>query len=529
MKLLIKDGNIVDGTGREAFRGSILIEDGKIVKVYEGIDPLFSIRADEVYEAGGLTVTPGFIDTHRHGDTAALTDPDFGIIELRQGITTVLNGNCGLAPTPMSVENREALLSYIEPCLGHMPDEYFFPTLSSYLDALEEKPLRINTATLAATGAITVAAKGFTSEPFTSEQLEKAKGLVRDAMEAGAFGLSCGIMYDPECYTLEDEYVAMVAEAAPYGGYLTSHVRGEGNSLIPSVEEVIRIAGKAGVPINISHFKVVGIRNWGKSLPTAIEKIEAARAAGVDVTTDAYPYMAGSTTILTLVPPTVPVATINTPEGIELLKKEIARDHDDWDNMVHSIGWDRIIISSVIYPDHKFCSGKNMQEIAEIMGVCPEAALTELVEKNGGKVGVILMSMSESDVELVLGLPYTSVISDSLYGGGDLPHPRLYGAFPRMIADIVRNKKLMPLEEAVHKMTGLPAKRMGLTDRGLLKEGMAADICVFDPETIQDTATFTEPKQYATGLNLVLVGGEKAVIDDTVTGAFAGKVLRKGR
>ena len=154
-----------------------------------------------------------------------------------------------------------------------MPDEYFFPTLSSYLDALEAKPLRVNTATLAATGAVTVAAKGFSRDPFTPEQLEKARSLVRDAMEAGAFGLSCGIMYDPECYTLEDEYVAMVAEAAPYGGYLTSHVRGEGNSLIPSVEEVIRIAGKAGVPINISHFKVVGLRNWGKSLPRAIEMI----------------------------------------------------------------------------------------------------------------------------------------------------------------------------------------------------------------------------------------------------------------
>ena len=228
-------------------------------------------------------------------------------------------------------------------------------------------------------------------------------------------------------------------------------------------------------------------------------------------------------------PPTVPVSTINTPEGIELLKKEIARDHDDWDNMVHSIGWDRIIISSVIVPEHKFCSGKNMQEIAEAMGVCPEAALAELVEKNAGKVGVILMSMSESDVELVLGLPYTSVISDSLYGGGDLPHPRLYGSFPRMLAHMVRERKLMSLEEAVRKMTGLPAKRMGLTDRGLLKEGMAADICVFDPESIQDHATFTEPKQYCTGFGLVLVGGEKAVVDDAVTGAFAGKVLRKGR
>lgn len=529
MKTLIRDGLIIDGSGRKPFHGSVLIENGKIAAVYEGEDPLFSLRADEVYDAAGKAVTPGFIDTHRHGDIAALTDPHYGELELRQGITTVLGGNCGLAPAPMAEESRDALCDYIEPCLGALPGDCFFPTVSSYLDALEQRPLRLHVGVLAATGAITVAAKGFSADPFMPEQLERAQALVRDAMEAGAFGLSCGIMYNPECYTSEEEYVAMVSACAPYGGYLTSHVRGEGNSLIPSVEEVLRIAKKAGVPLNVSHFKVVGVKNWGKSLPAAIELIEKARAEGMDVTADAYAYPAGSTTILSLIPPTVPLEGIDIPEGIALLEREIGREHEGWDNMVLSIGWERIVLSSFVRPEHRIYAGKTLTEAATLMGVSSAGALAALTAQNGGKVGVILMSMSEEDVELVLRQPWVSVISDALYGGGDCPHPRLYGAFPRMLSEYVKNRGLMPIEEAVRKMTSLPARRIGLTDRGLLKEGMAADICVFDPSAVQDTATFTEPVKMARGFSLVLVDGEKAVENDQVTGVFAGGVLRKGR
>ncbi|MDD6034138.1 MAG: amidohydrolase family protein, partial [Oscillospiraceae bacterium] len=257
--------------------------------------------------------------------------------------------------------------------------------------------------------------------------------------------------------------------------------------------------------------------------------IEKARAEGMDVTADAYAYPAGSTTILSLIPPTVPLEGIDTPEGIALLEREISREHEGWDNMVLSIGWERIVLSSFVRPEHRIYAGKTLTEAAALMGVSSAGALAALTAQNGGKVGVILMSMSEEDVELVLRQPWVSVISDALYGGGDCPHPRLYGAFPRMLSEYVKNRGLMPLEEAVRKMTALPARRIGLTDRGLLKEGMAADICVFDPSAVQDTATFTEPVQMARGFSLVLVDGEKAVENDQVTGVFAGGVLRRGR
>lgn len=523
MKTLIQNGLIVDGSGTEPYLGNLLIEDGLI----QAVGDVAVDGADWVYDAGKKAVTPGFIDTHRHGDIAALTDPQYGELELRQGITTVLGGNCGLAPAPMSRESRQALCDYIEPCLGALDEDAFFPTVSAYLDALEQRPLRINTGVLAATGAITVAAKGFSDAPFSPQQLERAKELVRDAMEAGAWGLSCGIMYNPECYTSEEEYAAMVAEAAPYGGYLTSHIRGEGNSLVSSVEEVIRIARRAGVPLNVSHFKVTGVKNWGKSLPTAIARIEAARAEGMDVTADAYPYPAGSTTILSLIPPTVPLEGIDTPENVALLEQEIGREHPGWDNMVLSIGWERIVISSVICPEDQVYSGKSVAEAAGLAGESPVQMLAGLTARNSGKVGVILMSMSEEDVELVLRQPWTAVISDALYGGGDCPHPRLYGAFPRMLCEYVEKRGVFSLQEAVRKMTALPANRMGLTDRGLLKPGMAADICVFDPKAIRDTATFQQPKQLSTGLSLVLLGGEKVLCEDVLTGVFAGKVLRK--
>lgn len=523
MRTLIKNGRIVDGGGSAPFRGDVLLED----RVIREVSPKIEAEADVCYDAGGKAVTPGFIDTHRHGDIAALTDPAYGELELRQGITTVLCGNCGLAPAPMARESRAELCDYIEPCLGVLPEDAFFPTVSSYLSALERRPLRVNMGLLAATGAITVAAKGFSSAQFTGAQLQKARELVRDAMEAGAWGLSCGIMYHPECDTSEEEYAAMVSEAAPYGGYLTSHIRGEGNGLLPSIEEVLRIAKRAGVPLNVSHFKVTGVDNWGKSLPAAIAMIERARAQGMDVTADAYPYPAGSTTILSLIPPTVALEGIDTPDGVARLGRELHREHPGWDNMIRSIGWERIVISSVIRPEHRIHTGRSLAEIAEALGVSPERAMAELTAGNAGKVGVILMSMAEEDVELVLRQPWVSVISDALYGGGDCPHPRLYGAFPRMIHEYVMKRGLLPLETAVQKMTSLPARRMGLRDRGLLRPGMAADLCVFDPDELRDTATFAAPRQPACGLSMVFLNGSLALENDRITDARAGGVLRK--
>lgn len=510
---LIRNGLIHDGSGAPPFRGDLLLKGDKILEV----GPCLRCEEVQVIEAEGRAVTPGFIDTHRHCDLAALYDPAFGELESAQGITTVVAGNCGLAPAPCVPEQAAALYDFLEPCLGKAPGNPVFPTVSAYVEELKEKKFMVNLGVLGATGAVTAAAKGFSDAPFTGDSMRRAEGYLEDAMEAGALGLSCGIMYTPECYSRQEDFVRMAKTAARYGGYLTSHIRGEGNSLAASVREVIEIGRLAGIPVNISHFKVTGKKNWGHGLVAAMEEIERARAAGQDVTADAYPYAGGSTTALSLVPPSVLAAAggdlvsyLGTQAGIDLLSREIEKEFDDWDNMVSSIGWERILISSVIREEDRVFAGKDLGQAALLAHREPGELLARLIAGNQGKVGVILMSMAPEDVKTVLRLPYTSVISDALYGGGDMPHPRLYGSFPKMIREFVLERRLLTLEEAVRKMTSLPAARAGLRNRGILRPGYQADILVFDPASVRDRATFQEPKQLAQGFDLVLVGGEPA-------------------
>lgn len=528
-KLLIDHVMVCDGTGREPFPGEVLLEGEKIVRVsgaYEGSQPMGEVDA-QVMDGQGMTLTPGFIDAHRHCDLAALYDPGFGRLELAQGITTAVMGNCGLAPAPCEKPLRSQLYAFLEPCLGAAPETSFFPRVSDFIHALEEKPHSLNLGILGATGAITTAAKGFANVPFDPASRKTAEGYVRDAMEAGALGLSCGIMYTPECYSTLEDFAFLAGIAGEYGGYLTSHIRGEGNSLTPSVEEVLEIGRQAGVPVNISHFKVTGLNNHGWGIQRAIEAIEKARASGQDATADAYPYTGGSTTILSLVPPTVlekakgdVAGFLATKEGEALFREEILQDFPDWDNMVYSIGWDRVIISSVQREEDREFTGKSMAQAAEEAHMTESALFCRLVAGNQGRVGVIVMSMAQEDVDRVLCLPYVSLISDSLYGGGGMPHPRLYGSFPKFLREYVGEKKLLSFGEAVKKMTGLPAKRLGLNHRGTIEAGNYADLLLFQPDRFTDRATWENPKQLSTGLSAVFVNGR-------IPEALPGKIIKK--
>ncbi len=508
----IKNARICDGTGAQPYPGELLIDGEKIAAVSHS--PLGDLDA-EVWDAQGQAVTPGFIDAHRHCDLAALYDPGFGQIELAQGITTAVMGNCGLAPAPCAPEHRKELYDFLEPCLGKAPEDSFFPKVSDFMGALEAKPHPLNLGVLAATGAVTTAAKGYGNVPFDTDSRKQAEAYLRDAMEAGALGLSCGIMYTPECYSTTEDFAFMAGIAGEYGGYLTSHIRGEGNTLTESVEEVLEIGRRAGVGVNISHFKVTGLRNHGWGIERAIEALEKARSQGQDATADCYPYTGGSTTILSLVPPTVLEAAGNdvnaflgTPQGEKLLAGEIEKEFADWDNMVSSIGWGRIVLSSTEL------AGQSFAQAAQSLGVSESRLFCQLCAENQGKVGVILMSMAQEDVERVLALPYVSLISDALYGSGDKPHPRLYGTFPKFL------REYPDFGEAVKKMTSLPAKRLGLRDRGILAPGMAADVLVFDPAAFTDRATWEDPKQLSQGLTKILVNGQEPV-------PGAGRLLRK--
>lgn len=522
--LHIKNALICDGTGKEPYPGEVLVDGNKIAAV--GPAPLGELDA-EIWDAQGELITPGFIDAHRHCDLAALYDSDFGEIELAQGITTAVMGNCGLAPVPCAPQYREDLYDFLEPCLGKAPKESFFPLVSNFMEALAAKKHSLNLGVLAATGAVTTAAKGFGNVPFNGESRKKAEGYIRDAMEAGAFGLSCGIMYTPECYSTCKDFAFMARIAGEYGGYLTAHIRGEGSTLTESVEEVLEIGRQAGTGVNVSHFKVTGLKNHGTGIERAISALEKARSAGQDATADCYPYTGGSTTILSLLPPTVLTAAgpdvcgfLGAREGEALLAGEIQKEFPGWDNMVSSIGWERIIISSAANPAWQSLAGKSFTEAARETGLSESGLFCRLCSENQGKAGIIVMSMAQADVDRVLCLPYVSLISDSLYGGGGMPHPRLYGSFPKFLREYVQEKKLLSTGEAIRKMTSLPARRLGLRDRGLLAPGMAADILQFDPARFTDRATWENPKQLASGLTKILVNGCEPA-------SGAGKVLRR--
>lgn len=531
MRTLIRNGVVYDGTGAPGFAADVLVQDDTI----EAVAPELDAEADEVLDAAGMAVTPGFIDTHRHCDTAALTDPDFGRIETAQGLTTIIGGNCGLAPLPVRPETARQISDYIEPCLGPTPESMQMAHFPEYLDALDKTDKPLNIGSYVGIGTLRACVKGYGRAPFTPAELDWARGYISEAMQAGAVGLTTGIMYQPECYSSRKEFVSLVSAAAPYGRVLATHIRGEGDNLVPSVAEVIEIAKEAGVPLNISHFKVTGVKNWGKNILEAIDLIEKARAAGQDVTADFYPYDGGSTTLVSLLPPTLmkdtmaeTLAALSTAQGRADARREIYADHPGWDNMVTAIGWERIVISSVTKPENRRFSNMNFAAAAKLAGYDePTDFMCELLCDEDGKVGIILLSMDPKDVDTIAKLPWSMIISDSLYGISDCPHPRLYGSFPKVLRDFVRERGVLTLPQAIHKMTAMPAARLGLNDRGVIEVGRKADIAVFDPASIADHATYDNPKQLCTGLRATLINGKIAVENDTLRRRDCGITIKK--
>ena len=534
MKTLIRGGTVIDGTGGAARTCDVLLSGGRI----EAVSPRLPAQADEIIDASGLLVCPGFIDMHRHCDAAALRDADFGLIELSQGITTTVAGNCGIACVPIPEKEWPSYSAFCEPVLGDTRG-FLFPDYGTYFSALGKTPLPLNLGVMAATGAVKVAAKGFSDTPYSPDELAAAQSHVQDAMDRGALGVTLGFMYQPECYTTPAEQAAVIAPAARAGRLLTTHIRGEGDSLTQSVEEVISIAREAGIRLQVSHFKATGIRNWGKKIGEAMERIEKARAQGQPVAADFYPYAGGSTTIFSLIPPDVArqtngetLAYLSTAEGREAFRASVSRAHEGWDNMALSIGWDRIHIASVHRPENAWMSGKSAFEISEKLGYCdPALFAADLAVAEDGLVGIIVMSMDPADVDAVARLPYTILISDALYGGGANPHPRLYGAFPRFLRDFVFERRVLPLEAAVRKMTSMPAEALGLSAKGRIAPGMDADLCLIDPDRLRDRATYEDSRRLCEGVARVIVGGKTAWKDENITAERAGRLClaeRKG-
>lgn len=536
-EIVIKNGRLIDGAGNPWHKADIAIEEGRIAKIGSIV-----AKGARIIDASGLTVSPGFIDAHSHSDGIVLFNPQMEST-LAQGITTVVAGNCGWSPAPINPGMKAEMEEWYS---GFMPPGIAFKitwtTFDEYLQRVENMRIGANIAHLVGHCAVRVAAIGFDARMPTGTELEKMRELVKEAMEAGAYGISTGLIYPPGMYAKTSEILELARVAATYGGVYSSHIRGEGRTLLKAVREAISIGEKGGLPTHISHHKASGKAVWGKSR-TTLKMMERARDRGVDVTFDQYPYSAGATTLTTLLPPWVHdggkdrlLERLRDPEQRERMKEEVLSGLRDWDSTGRGFGWTNIVISSVKSEKNRVYEGKNMKEIKEMRGDPDEfTTLWKLLLEERGEADMIIFSMHEDDIRRIMKHPLGMVGTDSssisstgpfAYGK---PHPRHFGTYPRILGRYVREAKVLSLQEAVRKMTSFPAQTFGMLDRGLLRPGMRADITIFDPDTVFDNATYQQPHVVPTGIPYVIVNGVVAVENSKLTDALAGKALRKGQ
>lgn len=525
LDLLIKNGRVVDGTGNPWYFGDVGIKDGLIAATGR-----LDQESREVIDAEGKVIAPGFIDGHCHSDLLILDQP-FSEVKMQQGVTTEVVGNCGLAPAPYLQKTREQLKSYVASVIGTTEWEWQWETIGEYIDVLSKSRPSENVATYVAHGALRISVMGFENRPATESELQDMKALLEEGMRAGALGLSIGLLYAPGSYTKREELAELCKVVAKYNGLLATHIRGEGNILLSSVKEVIWIAEQSGVSLHVSHLKAAGAANWGK-IEDAIGLIEDARSRGMDVTCDVYPYNAGSTMMTTILPPWaleggIPAVLERLEDRSvrERIKRELRREQEDWDNLIHSTGWQSVYISAARTAEGRALEGKHMLEISEMMGKDPEDAMMELLIREGGNLSIVYFHMSEADVRKVIAYDKSLIASDSLGCVTGKPHPRSYGTFPRVFAKYVREEKLLTLEQAVRKVSSFPASRFKLGKRGLLVPGYAADLVVFDPDTIRDTATYQEPIQFPDGISCTIVNGKVTVSGKRHTQELVGSFI----
>ncbi len=537
LDLKIINGSIIDGTGSKAYQGDIGIKDGKIT----AIGNLEKEEADKVIDAAGLAVAPGFIDLHTHSDMSIIYDR-YARSRIYAGVTTDVIGNCGIGVAPVAEDKKQLLIDYLGTrIVGTIPAplELHWSTFKEYLDYVDEHNPAINVVPLLAQGAIRIKEMGFSKEPATPEQIERMKQDVIQGFEEGARALTSGLIYMPGAYTPKEELAALSSVIGEYGGYYCTHMRSESDDIFEAIDEAIYIAREAKCPLHISHLKLMGKDNWHQ-IDKLFGKINAAREEGIEVTFDAYPYTAGMTSLSALLPPWVLeggieklMERIQDEKCKEQIKKDIATGIPGWQNYYAAIGnWKGVIIASVMTEANKWMEGKTLEEVAQAKGMDPYETIYEILMQEKARVQVVTIIMDEEDVAKIIGHP------DCMYGSDSMslstegllsigkPHARAFGTQGRIFDTYVRKMGLMTTEEAVKKMTSMPAQRLGLTDRGTLKEGYAADIVVFDPETIADNATYANPQQYNTGIFHVVVNGKIALEDGKQTEELAGRVLR---
>ncbi len=477
---VIGNVRVIDGTAAASVVADVEVTGDRITAVRQA-----GSIADPTIDGSGLALTPGFIDVHTHDDTAVLTNPDHGCKTL-QGVTSVVVGNCGTSIAPLA--DHDPMAS--------------FDRVADYFDALDESPAAVNVAALVGHGTIRASVMGLRTDRRADDtELAAMRDLLESALADGAVGMSSGLAYEPGRYADADELAHLNELVADAGAIYTTHMRNEGEQLLESVDEAIGVAETTGVRLQISHLKAAGRRNWGAVVP-ALERIDAARARGVDVMADQYPYTRGST----------------------LLEQVLRQGAMDGDSAFGSLTGAQLLIAAA--PRNRVWEGRTLAELAAEAGVSDREMADRVVDAEGRACIVVLDTMDEADVRTVMAHPVVMTGSDGI-PLGDRPHPRLHHTYPRVLGHYSRELGIFGIEEAVHRMTGMPAERFGLTDRGVIREGAYADLVLFDPDTIGDSGTYMDPTTVPDGIHGVWANGTAVAADGEITGARPGRALRR--
>lgn len=523
LDMVIAGGTVYDGRGGEPFAANIGIREDRIASVSPGNPPEAKVKIN----ASGKIVCPGFIDIHSHSDFSAVINPNLES-KIRQGVTTELVGNCGFSACPILSERHRADLARKYADTGikitwNWPEDYFA--------ILESSGIALNIGILAGHGNIRSAIMGGSAATPTGSELDQMKEIAGRCLQEGAFGVSTGLIYPPGIFAAKKEIVELLSVVREHDALYTTHMRNEGDALRAAVQEAIECAREAGVRLQISHLKAIGQQNWG-NLEHAIALIERAKEGGLDVTCDRYPYIASSTSLDSVLPQWAyeggeqkELQRLADGETRTAMAKEILDRHPEEDF------WSRLMVAYVGAEELKRHEGRTLAETAAEEGKSPSDTLFDILRKDELRTEMVYFSMCEENLEKVLREPYVMIGSDgaarahygTLFAGK--PHPRTYGTFPRVLARYVK-KGLLGMSQAIAKMTSMPARKIGLRDRGVISEGNFADIVVFDPDTILDTATFENPHQYPHGIEFVLVNGKVSVEKGNFLGIRNGKVLR---
>ena len=519
---LIENARILDGSGSPAFTGDVALSGGAIAAVGN----LRDAEARETIDAAGRYLTPGFIDIHRHGDAVMLED-GHGRAELAQGLTTILNGNCGLSLSPVAGPHRQAVLDYLSPITGQAEA---FPTLADYHARLTATRPALNAGMLEGMGTLRACVAGFADGPLSDRAYGAIHTALEQALADGALGVSLGLGYAPECFYDTDSLIRALWPLRRSGRVITVHMRQEGDGVEAALEEMLSVARALETPVEISHLKAIGRRNWRSAVPRMLSRIAAARQEGLDVTCDVYPYPAGSTQLIHVLPPEFQAggtealtAALRDPEQRKEMQRRMETGRD-FENIVDLAGFENILAASLKRPEHRAFEGKSIAQIASAQGKDPFDALFDLLAAENCGPSMIDFIAHEDDIADILRAPFSGVISDSTYPAG-LLHPRVYGTFPRLLETYVAQKDVLTLPEAVRKITRQAADRFGLAKKGRIEVGADADLCLFDLKNIHETGTWAQPEQLAEGMDYVFVNGVPAIGEGRFTGARSGHAL----